>query len=228
MATSTPNLDKSLDDIISSKPKNNRRGGGRGGHSSARRNIIGNPRTDGGLNRTPRSTPPTTGRPAVPGGNKIIISNLPLDVSEREVTELFSTTVGAVKECTINYDHAGHSKGSASVIFNRSGDALQAYNQYNNRLIDGKRTLRIEIVVDPSRGPPAPSLASRVGGEREPRDARMTDASAPRRGEGRGPRRGRGGRGGRNRDERPKKTVEDLDAEMEDYNATNDEPAPEA
>lgn len=40
--------------------------------------------------------------------------------------------------------------------------------------------------------------------------------SAPRRGDGRGPRRGRGGRGGggRNRDERPKKTAEDLDAEM--------------
>ncbi|KAG8945834.1 hypothetical protein FRC04_012281 [Tulasnella sp. 424] len=142
MATSTPNLDKSLDDIISAKPKNNRRGGGGGrGHSSARRNIIGNPRTEGGLNRTPRSTPPISGpRPTVPaGGNKIIISNLPLDVSEREVSELFSTTVGAVKECNINYDHAGHSKGSASVIFSRSGDALQAYNQYNNRLIDGSQ-----------------------------------------------------------------------------------------
>ncbi|KAG8945833.1 hypothetical protein FRC04_012280 [Tulasnella sp. 424] len=56
----------------------------------------------------------------------------------------------------------------------------------------------------------------------------MADTSAPRRGDGRGPRRGRGGRGGggRTRDERPKKTVEDLDAEMEDYNAANDEAAP--
>ncbi|KAG8905518.1 GTPase-activating protein [Tulasnella sp. 403] len=205
----SPNLDRSLDDIIASKPKSGRRGGG-AGRNSARRNIVGGPRTGGSLTRSPRSAPPAAApAPSVPTGNKIIISNLPPDVTERDVTDLFSSTVGAVRECQINYDPNGRSKGSASVVFTRPSDATQAFNQYNNRLIDGKRTLRIEIVVDPARAPPPPTLAQRVG---EPREARTTDNTRGPRREERGGRRGRGGP--RRGNERPKKTAEDLDAEM--------------
>lgn len=91
-------------------------------------------------------------------GTKIIISNLPTDVAEGDVTvrlsyalrlrflntdssvsfkELFTSTVGAVRECQVSYGRDGRSKGSATVTFVRSGDATKAYNQYNNRLIDG-------------------------------------------------------------------------------------------
>ena len=51
--------------------------------------------------------------------------------------ELFQTTVGPLKEVTLHYDHKGASKGAASVHFARKGDGSKAYQQYNNRLIDG-------------------------------------------------------------------------------------------
>ena len=37
----------------------------------------------------------------------------------------------------IHYDAGGRSKGIAVVNFQRSGDGNKAYQQYNNRLIDG-------------------------------------------------------------------------------------------
>jgi len=215
MAT-TVNLDKSLDDIISSRPRQRR-----GGRDSARRHIIGVPRTNGSLAHTPRHSPTPASSPAV--GTKIIISNLPTDVGESDVTELFTSTVGAVRECQINYTREGRSKGSATVIFVRSGDATKAYNQYNNRLIDGKRPLKIEVVVDLTQPPSPPTLAQRVGDTRE---VRMSEDRGPRRDGRAGPdRRGRGGRGGGRRggNERPQRTVEDLDAEMADYVASTDD-----
>ncbi|KAG9030501.1 hypothetical protein FRB95_003896 [Tulasnella sp. JGI-2019a] len=223
-----PNLDKSLDDIISSRPRQNRRGGS--DRNSARRNIIGGPRTNGSLTRTPRQSPPAVAAPPTANlGTKIIISNLPTDVAEGDVTELFAATVGAVRECQINYARDGRSKGSATVTFVRAGDATKAYNQYNNRLIDGKRPLKIEVVVDLAH-PIAPTLAQRVSG---PSDTRGSGSRPPRRddrgeGGGRGGGgRGRGGRSGRGgNNERPKKTAEDLDAEMADYVASTEDAPP--
>ncbi|KAJ3474673.1 hypothetical protein NLI96_g12326 [Meripilus lineatus] len=76
--------------------------------------------------------------------------------------------------------------------------------------------MKIEIVVDPSRPAPAVPLASRVAPVAAP-----VVVQAPRTG-GR-PRRGRGG--ARRRNERPAKSAADLDAEMEDYTASNAAPA---
>ncbi|KAI8972825.1 hypothetical protein BD414DRAFT_540091 [Trametes punicea] len=72
--------------------------------------------------------------------------------------------------------------------------------------------MKIEIVVDPSKPAPPASLVARVAPA-----APAAAESAPRTG-GR-PKRGRGGR--RKGNDRPQKTVEDLDAEMEDYSASN-------
>ena len=51
--------------------------------------------------------------------------------------ELFHSTVGPLREVTLHYDSAGRSKGVAAVQFQRKGDGTKAYQQYNNRLIDG-------------------------------------------------------------------------------------------
>ncbi|KAI0355912.1 hypothetical protein OH77DRAFT_1520509 [Trametes cingulata] len=79
--------------------------------------------------------------------------------------------------------------------------------------------MKIEIVVDPSKPAPPASLAARVA----PAPAPAAETT-PRTG-GR-PRRGRGG--GRRKADRPQKTVADLDAEMEDYTASNAPAAPAA
>jgi THO complex subunit 4 len=53
------------------------------------------------------------------------------------IQELFQTTVGPLREVNLHYDANGRSKGVASVIFQKKGDGNKAYQQYNNRLIDG-------------------------------------------------------------------------------------------
>jgi len=153
---------------------------------------------------------------------KIVVSNLPQDVNEAQVKELFQTTVGPLREVNLHYDSNGRSKGVASVIFQKKGDGNKAYQQYNNRLIDGKRPMKIEVVVDPSRLAPIPTLASRVA----PADntSPVTNGTQVARSRGGAPR-GRGKRTGSRKTERPPKTAEDLDAEMEDYTASNAAPA---
>ncbi|TFK46865.1 hypothetical protein OE88DRAFT_1687269 [Heliocybe sulcata] len=142
-------------------------------------------------------------------GSKIFISNLPMDVSEKEVEELFQKTVGPLKDVLLVYNSQGRSKGMAVVTFQRSGDAAAARSKYHNKIVDGKRPIKIEIVVDdvPSssstaqpaaRAPAQPkSLLQRLGG------AALT-----------------GAKGARRVNKRPvPKTVADLDQEMDDYRA---------
>ncbi|KAF8190429.1 hypothetical protein K438DRAFT_925146 [Mycena galopus ATCC 62051] len=83
------------------------------------------------------------------------------------------------------------------------------------------RPMKIEIVVDPSRPAPPATLASRVAPAPAANGAASSTprASAPR-GRGAGGRRGRGG-GRAPKAERTTKTAADLDAEMEDYTASN-------
>ncbi|KAJ7598814.1 hypothetical protein C8J56DRAFT_915103 [Mycena floridula] len=201
-------MDKSLDEIISTRPKGGRRGSGRRG--AGRQAILGNNTAP-----TPRAKA-VAAKPAAqsqPASDKIVVSNLPPDVNEQQIKELFHTTVGPLREVTLHYDSSGRSKGVAAVQFSRRGDATKAYEQYNNRLIDSKRPMKIEIVVDPSRIPAVP-LASRVA----PAAGASTRGTA-----GRGRRGAGAGRGGARppRKEKVPKTAADLDAEMEDYTASN-------
>jgi len=206
-------MDKSLDEIISSKPKAGRRGAGR--RSTARAHVLGKPAVTPAQRARTAATPATgTAKAVAQGSEKIIVSNLPGDVNEAQVKELFSQTVGALRDLTLHCDAGGLSRGSATVTFQRKGDADKAYNQYNNRLIDGKRPMKIEIVVDPSKPPP---LASRVAPA--PVTTNSVQTPTPRVGGGRA-RRIRGKGSARKADRAPKSAA-DLDAEMEDYTASN-------
>ncbi|CAL1699210.1 unnamed protein product [Somion occarium] len=205
-------MDKTLDEIIATRPKGTRRTATRRG--GAKGQVLGTANAPTTRARAAAAVagakvPTTQAQPA----DKIIVSNLPPDVNEAQVKELFSTTIGSLRDVTLHYDSAGRSKGVAAVQFQRKGDGTKAFQQYNNRLIDGKRPMKIEIVVDPTRPAPPASLVARVAPA-----AVAAEGGAPRTG-GR-PRRGRGG-GGRRRTERPAKSAADLDAEMEDYTASS-------
>jgi len=205
-------MDKALDEIIASRPKTHRRGARRG--TTARAQVLGKPVTTPVHRARAAAAPATDSSKAVSqGSEKIIVSNLPGDVNEAQIKDLFNQTVGALREITLHYDASGRSKGIATVTFQKKGDGAKAFQQYNNRLIDGKRPMKIEIVVDPSR--PLP-LASRVA----PAPA-ATKAATPRTGTAPRGRRGVRGRGGARKSERPAKSAADLDAEMEDYTASN-------
>jgi len=212
-------MDKSLDDIVAAtraakQTRRPRRG------NNVRAQVLGTTATSPAAKaRITSTTKPTSASPQPV--EKIVVSNLPLDVNEAQVKELFQTTVGALREVNLHYDANGRSKGVASVIFQKKGDGNKAYQQYNNRLIDGKRPMKIEVVVDPSRLAPTPSLASRVA----PVENTAVVTNGTQTARTRGVPRGRGRRQGTRKTERPQKTVEDLDAEMEDYTASNAAPA---
>ncbi|KAH8829381.1 hypothetical protein DL96DRAFT_1597911 [Flagelloscypha sp. PMI_526] len=213
-------MDQSLDEIIAARPKNTRKGR-RSAGGAARASVLGNKATPSPAvkAKAQQAAAATTPAPTA-SSTKIIVSNLPQDVTEPQIKELFSQTVGPLREVNLNHDANGRSKGIASITFQRKGDASKAFEAYNNRLIDGKRAMKIEIVMDPSR---PQSLAARVAPA--PQQAQQQANPASIRGSGRGGRRGGRG-GGRNRAPRPKKTEADLDAEMEDW--TNQPAAPAA
>jgi len=215
-------MDKSLDDIVSASrvAKHAKRGARRG--NNARAQVLGTTGTSPAAKARVVNTAKTANTNPQPV-EKIVVSNLPPDVNEAQVKELFQTTVGPLREVNLHYDANGRSKGVASVVFQKKGDGNRAYQQYNNRLIDGKRPMKIEVVVDPSRLAATPSLASRVAPAEN--TAVVTNGTQPARGRNAAPRTRGGRRPGIRKVERPQKTVEDLDAEMEDYTASNAAPA---
>ncbi|EJU02358.1 hypothetical protein DACRYDRAFT_22031 [Dacryopinax primogenitus] len=215
-------LDKSLDDMIKSKPRPQRRrrvptakaavlgagnlGAGAAVKAAARQAAL----------PTPKAAEPTVTQ-AQQEARKIIVSNLPLDVSETQIKELFGTTVGKTREVNLAFNNKGQSKGIAHVTFTNKGDGFKAYKEYNGRLIDAKSPMKIELILEPVK-PAPPTLASRVAptpkvAPAAPRAATNGTASATRGAAARG--RGRGGRGGRTR--RAPKSAADLDQEMEEY-----------
>ncbi|KAM0755264.1 RNA-binding domain-containing protein [Meredithblackwellia eburnea MCA 4105] len=201
------NIDKPLDDIIASKKQNRgpRRSAPAGGKAPAAAQAA--------------KAAPAAPKPANPlnsiVSDKILVSNLPEDVTEPQIKELFTSTVGPLKFASLSYDSKGKSKGIATIQFHKNADALKAYEQYNKRLVDGKRPMKVEIVYDPTRLPPPP-LTSRLGAA--PAQSSTIAAAG---GSARQPRAAnaggkKGGRGPRS-EPRPKATVESLDAEMSDY-----------
>ncbi|TEB34127.1 hypothetical protein FA13DRAFT_1789293 [Coprinellus micaceus] len=211
-------MDKSLDEIIATKPKTGRRGGAprRRATPTARTAVLGKPQPI-----VAQKVSAVAAGKAVDGvgapSEKIVVSGLPLDVNEGQIKDLFASTIGPVRELSLSYNAQGRSKGIATVTFSRKGDGNKAYKEYNNRLIDGNQPMKIEIVVDPIRAVP---LAARVAAA--PGGAAKTTAPQQRT---TGPiRRRRGERAPRAPKPAPK-TAADLDAEMEDYTAQASAPA---
>ncbi|EHL02625.1 putative mRNA export protein mlo3 [Glarea lozoyensis 74030] len=127
-------------------------------------------------------------------------------VSERH--DLFNR-IGPVLKLSLVYDRAGRSEGVAYVTYESPADAKRAIREFdgaNAKDVSGPPPSNVDRYV-PGRG-------SRSRSPRPRRDGRRAGARRER-----GDRRG-GARGGSERvakDGRPKKTQEELDAEMDDY-----------
>ncbi|CAM6014249.1 unnamed protein product [Sphagnum balticum] len=163
-------------------------------------------------------------------GTKLYISNLDYGVSNDDIKELFSE-VGDLKRCSINYDRSGRSKGTAEVVLSRKADAIAALKRYNNVQLDGK-PMKIEL-IGTNLTTPVPATTIRVSngavsvnaGQRQP----LVMAVPAARGHGNvggrhGPNtyrgRGRGQGTGRGRGSlAAEMSVEDLDADLENYHA---------
>ncbi|KAG8527763.1 uncharacterized protein KY384_007917 [Bacidia gigantensis] len=221
-------LDQSLDQILSDRKTTNR-GRGRGRRVGNRAAKVTSAAPAGGIQKKTRAGRPaaattiTNGKAPAAGDTKIIVSNLPSDVSEAQIKEYFTKSVAPVKRAMLTYGPNGVSRGVATIIFSKPGSANDALLKLNGMLVD-KRPMKIEVVLDAAKATQQGSkaLSDRMTQPKSAAPKATTNSTATRGGKVAG---GRGGRRGRNAGRPKAKTADELDAEMADYfdpNAPNE------
>ncbi|KAJ8662203.1 hypothetical protein O0I10_001896 [Lichtheimia ornata] len=206
MASGINALDMALDDVISQTGTNKRRqqsNRGRGGISKPSRGGFrsGNnsySRAPYGSRQQDRNAP--SSQPAArTSRTNLIVSNLHYNVTESDLYELFGQ-MGPVKRAFLHLGPSGGSAGVADIVFSYPPDAERALASYNNVELDG-RPMRIAFATLPGV-----AQQQQSGG---PMRRPMRGSNRPQRGRG----------GNRRRENRPKPSEEELDAEMDSYMA---------
>ncbi|VEU20728.1 DEKNAAC101579 [Brettanomyces naardenensis] len=107
----------------------------------------------------PRAVIPSVDASSLEMATKVVVSGLPTDIKPHNVKEFFQSELGGVASVLLSYNERGQSTGVATVVFKRAATARKAVAKYNNAPIDGKKkTLKLELVVDPAQK----SLAARI------------------------------------------------------------------
>ncbi|KAL9584478.1 MAG: hypothetical protein Q9203_004648 [Teloschistes exilis] len=215
-------LDMALDDVVMTERSTRRRArGGRRVANAGRKATA----PVGGIQKNTKAAK-GVGKPTVPaaltsgtGESKIIVSNLPTDVTEKNVKEYFSDTIGPVKRVHLTYGPNGVMRGIVTIVFTKPDSAAKALQTLNGVQVD-KRPMKIEVVLDATKAAaPAPvkGLSDRITqgkGPKPAKGAKPATNGTTTRGE---QTRGRGRARGRNAGRGKPKTADELDAEMVDY-----------
>ncbi|RAL67295.1 hypothetical protein DID88_008058 [Monilinia fructigena] len=226
---SSDKLGQSLDEILATQRatgtgRGGRGNGRRGGRASGGRNATAAP--VGGVSKSKKpvkgSTKATPTGPS--GGNvpsRIVVSNLPYDVTEQQIKEYFHEAKLHTKTVQLVYGPNGVSRGEANITFHRPGDAAAAVSRLNGVKVDN-RALRVQLLVDAQAAAvfeekAAKKLMDRISTtpKSQPKSAVPNKSNGKDQGAKRGGK--RGSRGGSNTARPTKKTAEELDLEMADY-----------
>lgn len=151
------------------------------------------------------------------GQGKLLVSNLDFGVSDSDIQELFAE-FGTLRKAAVHYDRSARSVGTAEVVFERKADAVKALKQYNNVPLDG-RPMNIQLVGS-AVSEPSSRLQSTSYGNNNNRRSGRGGGGGLRRGGARGSRGVGRGRGSQQNKSTP--TAEELDAELDAYNAKMD------
>ncbi|KAK4101515.1 hypothetical protein N658DRAFT_471418 [Parathielavia hyrcaniae] len=216
-------LDKSLDEILTNQRRTQQ------GRRRSTRRTAGTSRPTpnapaGGIQKNNKpargATKPTPAKTAgLTGESKIMVSNLPKDVSEGQIKDYFQQSVGQVKKVELSYGPGGVSRGIAHVTFHHADGASKAFSTLNGLLIDSK-PVKVEVVVSSAELIPQPKpLSQRIV---QPKAQPKSAATVKQNGAGAkgGAAAGKGAKkpAKRARSNRlVKKTAEELDSEMADY-----------
>ncbi|KAI5456400.1 hypothetical protein BGZ63DRAFT_517987 [Mariannaea sp. PMI_226] len=216
-------LDQALDDITSAQRQSVRR------RNNPRRST-GRQATNAPVGGIQKNTRPARGVGAKPTpakaapinkDSKIIVSNLPKDVSEQQIKDYFVQSVGPIKRVEISYGPNSQSRGIANVTFHRADGAGKAFKDLNGLLVDNK-PIKIEIVVGAAQVdkviPAAKTLAERTTQPKAQPKSAAADKHNTNAAKGGVAAKGPANKRRRGRNNRPaKKTAEELDSEMADY-----------
>lgn len=218
-------LDQSLDEILSTQRRNATK------RRTTRRTSVGNRPAPtapaGGIQKKSQAArnanKPANGKTSgLIGESKIMVSNLPKDVSEAQIKEYFQQAVGQVKKVDLSYGPGGVSRGIAQVTFHHADGASKAFSTLNGLLIDNK-PVKVEVIIANADLIPQPkTLGQRISQPKaQPKSAATVKHSAATAKGGAAAAAGKGAKKavrGRGRSTRPaKKTAEELDSEMADY-----------
>ncbi|PSK37634.1 hypothetical protein C7M61_003341 [Candidozyma pseudohaemuli] len=146
-------LDKSLDDIISTrrtkKPQGKKKVVGKGVGKVQKKQPVS-------FQKVAKKVAPQP-KPALDltYATKVVAQGLPRDLKQ----DAIKSQVGGVSHVSMNYNEKGQFRGVATIVFKSHKNAVLAVEKYNNAPIDGgKSKLKMELIVDPTRKP----LAARI------------------------------------------------------------------